>query len=319
MTKRLLAIYLILVVLLAAFVPSCTQQGGGTGTINVQATLCGNPWTGNVSYTLTGPSTVNGNNVSASFNNATGTWTCAYVSGGPAGAFLKDITPSASQTLSADGTITFTLNFELNQDAWITLIPQTWTVNGDPIGEPNEPVYEGAVPCNVIDAHFQQGVDGCAGYNVTMNETSWLSITQTLGPPATIYVVNDNCAVNKTANAVKVSQVPSVNNATAVNGTALNLTIGMTTTLDVETQWQLVKDITYVKSINWFGISLAPFELPGSHPCVLFELVLPGPGNYHFTLKTSAQVYLVGSTDVNPTNDNSGWSPALTLMVNVGP
>ena len=308
MTKRLLAIYLILFVLLAAFVPSCTTPT--TGTIVVNATLCGNPWTGNVSYTLTGPSTVNGNNVSASFNNVTtGSWTCAYVSGGPAGAFLQSITPSASQTLAGGGTITFTLNFELNQDAAIQWI--TWTVNGASLNTSTLEVG----PCNITDVHFKQWVNGCTGYNVTLNETDWLTITAAPGNPGPvwIYVVNATCAVNKTASAVKVSQMPSINNATALVGANITLNSGNTTMLDVHTQWQLVKGTNYTKSINWLGISKPPFVLPGPHPCVLFELVAP-PGAYQFTLIAHAHVDLVGATDVNMTN-NDAMSTPLTLNV----
>ena len=55
MRKRLIPIYSVLVVamiLLAALAPSC---GGGstTGTVVVQATLCGVAWQGAVNYTLT--------------------------------------------------------------------------------------------------------------------------------------------------------------------------------------------------------------------------------------------------------------------------
>jgi hypothetical protein len=311
MTKRLLAIYLVLVVLLAAMVPSC---GGGTGTINVQATRCGSPWTGNVSYTLTGPSTINGNNVSASFSSvATGNWTCGSVSGGPAGTFLASITPSATQSVSGGGTSTFTLNFELNQDAGITWID--WTRNGTHVT--GDYITDGVV-CNWIDAHFLQWVDGCVGYNVTLNETSWLTITQTGGNPGVqIFVLNETCAVNKTpAPLKKIFQMTSVDNVTQDQGYNTTLTLNIPTQLDVRTQWQLSKGTNYTKSINWFGISKAPFVPPGNHTCVLFELVLPaGPVvQYQFTLVTSAQVALVGSNDTNHANDST-TSTQLTLIV----
>jgi hypothetical protein len=292
----------------------------GKCTIDVKATLCDIPWQGAVSYTLTpvSGSAINDTTVPASFTVDCGTWTCAYVSGGPAGAFLKSITPSATQTVSGGGTITFTLNFELNQDAWIKFLPLIWTVNGTPI-QGSE--YE-AVPCQIIDAHYLQGVDGCVGYNVTINETSWLNIVQVQGqvplPPAMIYVVDDPSGVNKTpAPRQKVSQVLSVNNATVQNGESFNLTIGQPTQLDVHTVWQLVKGTNYTKTINWLGISvLSQYWEP--HPGVLFELLLPGPGQYMFTLQTSAMVALAG--DVNPQNDCTGWSqPPLILMVNVPP
>ena len=323
MTKRLIAVYLILVVLLAAFVPSCTPT---TGTIKVQATLCGVPWptqgTGAVNYTLTptSGSAINGTSVPATHTGvAADTWTCAYVSGGPAGAFLKSIKPSASQSLSGGGTITFTFDFELNQDAAIQFL--TWTVNGVPWGQSTLEV----VPCNIIDVHFLQLVDGCVGYNVTLNETDWLTITAAPGNPGpvSIYVVDDDCALNKTPPpqglpSVKKSQVPTVDNVTRSIGYNVTLVPGMTSMLDVHTVWQLVKGTNYTKSINWFGISKAPYEpqLP-PHPCVLFELVVPAPGQYTFTLIAHAHVDLVGSNDTNPVNNDAVSLFPLMLTVNV--
>ena len=311
------------IVLLAAFVPGCTPTPT-TGTLVVQATLCGNPWppqgTGAVNYTLTptGGSPVSGTAVPTTHSNMTATtWTCAHVSGGPAGAFLKSIKPSASQSLVAGGTITFTLDFELNQDAVIKFV--TWTVNGLVW---QSPTMIEAVPCQIIDTHFKQWVKGCDGYNVTMNETSWLQITQTGGPPGVvIYVVDDLCAVNKTPAPqglppVKVSQVPSFNGTPTLKGLNKTLLPGIPLVLDVHTQWQLVKGVNYTKNINWFGIWFGHYE-PMLHNCTLFELVVPAPAAvYTFNITTGANVTLIGSTDVNLAN-NQDMSPPATLVVNV--
>jgi hypothetical protein len=117
MTKRRVAILSIVVaiVLLAALVPSCTQIIQPC-TIEVKATLDGSPWTGLVSYTLTGPeSPINGTSVPDSFSGRCSDWTCtytcAYVSGGPPGAYLDSIAPNATQGGFVGGTITFTLDF----------------------------------------------------------------------------------------------------------------------------------------------------------------------------------------------------------------
>jgi hypothetical protein len=323
--KRFVAIYSVLVVaivLLAVFVPSCD----GGGTIWVKATLCDVPWTGNVSYTLTGPggSSISGTYVTTIYGSVNpGTWTCAYVSGGPAGAgvacgtygaYLDSITPSAAQTVSGNNTITFTLNFELAQDAGIVF--DTWTVDDDPVR-----VEHVVTVCQIIDAHFKQWVNGCEGYNVTLNETSWLKITQTGGPGGVmINVVNDDCGLNKTSPPeskmpppVKLSQVATFNGTPVMPGMNIPLALNVSVDLDVETAWQLVKCLNYTKTINWFGISLKA----GEHPCVLFELVVPGPGQYMFILQTSASVALVNNVDANLNNNSTGWSPQLTLMVNV--
>jgi hypothetical protein len=243
------------------------------------------------------------------------TWTCAYVAGGPGGAFLNSIKPSASQSLVAGGTITFTFDFELNQDAAIKF--SVWSVNGVPFQGPVTQIE--AIPCMIIDAHFKQWVKGCDGYNVTMNEASWLTIQQIQGPgPVMIVVVDDPCAVNKTpAPRDKVSQTASVDNVTRLKGYNVTLTLqGPPTLLDVHTQWELVKGTNYTKLINWFGISKVPYE-PGVHPCVLFELVLPpGPlAQYVFQLQTSADVALVGDTDIDPDN-NHDMSDPIILIVN---
>jgi hypothetical protein len=84
------------------------------GTINVNATLDGTPWSGAVDFTVkkSGGGTDNSSAVPKSWSQMpTGTYTLHYNSGGPSGATLASITPSATQTLSSAGTVTFTLNF----------------------------------------------------------------------------------------------------------------------------------------------------------------------------------------------------------------
>lgn len=327
MKKRLIPIYSILaiaIVLLGAFVPSCTNQPT-TGTIVVQATLCGNPWQGAVAYTLTptGGSATNGTAVPTTHSSmAPATWTCAYVSGGPAGAFLNSIKPSTSQSLVAGGTITFTFDFELDQDAAIQWL--TWSLDGEPLVQ--QPTMIEAVPCQILDAHFKQWIKGCDGYNVTMDETSGLNIVYLAGPvpgPITIVAIDDWCAVNKTpAPREKVSQVPSFYGEPTVKGHNITLALdGMPIGfLDVHTQWKLVKGVNYTKAINWLGISTQPmFETLGPHPCVLFELVLPPfPGMYTFQVQATAEVDLVGDTDVNPANNYTA-SDTIQLVVTVPP
>lgn len=82
------------------------------GTIEINATLNGAPWTGAVSYTISGPETINGALAPATFTEKpVGQYTLSYNSGGPANAIFSSITPSATQMLQTEGTITFTLNF----------------------------------------------------------------------------------------------------------------------------------------------------------------------------------------------------------------
>src|SRR4030042_6761982 len=123
----------IVVALIVAAVPSCTPTPT-TGTIEVKASLDGSPLTGAVNYTLipASGSNITGNNVTASFTVAPGNWTCAYVSGGPPAAYFVSITPSATQSVTAGGTVTFTLNFASLPasplDASIQFV--SWSING---------------------------------------------------------------------------------------------------------------------------------------------------------------------------------------------
>jgi len=87
-----------------------------TGTIAVNATLDGSPWTGAVGFALTGPSSISGSSVPLAYSNkAPGTYTIGSIAGGPSGATLLNTTPSVIQTLTAGGTITYTLNFRSNK------------------------------------------------------------------------------------------------------------------------------------------------------------------------------------------------------------
>jgi len=105
------------------------------GTISVSATLNGAPWqvamgSGSISYSLIGPSSHTSNNVPATFSSQpTGSYTLTYNSGGPTGAVLSSISPSASQTLSSGGSIHYTLNFYSQARGTVNV---TATLNGEP-------------------------------------------------------------------------------------------------------------------------------------------------------------------------------------------
>ncbi len=89
-----------------------TISASPVGTIDIFANLNGQPWTGPISYKLTGPEIYNGNNVPQILTNKpTGIYTITYISGGPSNATLQSITPSNTQTLTNGGIIIFTLNF----------------------------------------------------------------------------------------------------------------------------------------------------------------------------------------------------------------
>ncbi len=83
-----------------------------TGNIQINATFNGSPWSGNLYTGLTGPeSYTDGQTPITHTELAPGGYTESYSAGGPGGATLQSITPSASQTLTASSTVTFTYNF----------------------------------------------------------------------------------------------------------------------------------------------------------------------------------------------------------------
>lgn len=316
------------IVLLAAFVPGCNPET--KGSIWVKATLCGNPWppegSGFVDFELipASGSPINGNFVPVGYAYLIepGTCTCFYVGGGPAGAYLDTITPSATQSVSAGESTNFTLNFEFEQDAWIEF--STWTINGIPIGEYEWAYYEDGywyadvTWCDVIDVEYIQHVDGCEGYEVTLNETDELLIHYYLpeqgGEPILVEVLNAWCAVNKTATPQgpppeKLDQVPSYMGEPVEPPEEYPLPWCMNVTLDVETSWKLVKEIDYIKEINWLHIGEC-YDPPCDW-CVLFNLLVPGP-EFGFELRSCATVELVGDVDQDPGN-NHDCGPPLRL------
>jgi len=83
-----------------------------TGNVAVNANLNGSPWSGVVTYMLSGPFQSNDNQVPRTYNNVpVGNYTLTYMSGGPAGAVLTGITPAPTQSLASGRTIGFNLNF----------------------------------------------------------------------------------------------------------------------------------------------------------------------------------------------------------------
>ena len=84
-----------------------------SSAIEVNATLDSQPWTGSVSYTINGTTSTSGSSVTQSFIGLPiGTYTITHNSGGPPGAVLVDISPSATVEVSANSITTFTLAFE---------------------------------------------------------------------------------------------------------------------------------------------------------------------------------------------------------------
>jgi hypothetical protein len=104
------------------------------GTVQVLVVLDGSPWSGGLSYRITGPDSFSGSSAPRGFSNLpTGEYTLTYNFGGPTGATLASITPSPAQNLNAGDTVYFTLNFHSQSTSTITF---NATLNGSPWSGP---------------------------------------------------------------------------------------------------------------------------------------------------------------------------------------
>ncbi len=82
------------------------------GTVSVQATLNGEPWSGPVGYVINGPYVESGSSVPNSVGNAPpGSYSVSYSSGGPPSAVFQGVQPG-SQSLSPGGQVQFVIRFE---------------------------------------------------------------------------------------------------------------------------------------------------------------------------------------------------------------
>ena len=87
-------------------------HGQAKGTVVINASFNGQPWTGNVAYVVQGPYVESGSAVPQSLGNApAGTYTVTYRSGGPPSSVFEGVSPP-TQSLQPGGTIIFTLIFK---------------------------------------------------------------------------------------------------------------------------------------------------------------------------------------------------------------
>ena len=105
------------------------------GNIVVHATVDGAPWqtqpgSGAISYSIQGPRSNSGSTIPNSYtSHPAGSYTISYETGGPIGATFAGVSPSTIQTLMANGTIIFTLNFRTQARGTVNV---NATLNGEP-------------------------------------------------------------------------------------------------------------------------------------------------------------------------------------------
>ncbi|OGO00979.1 MAG: hypothetical protein A2Y90_06330 [Chloroflexi bacterium RBG_13_52_12] len=117
-------------------------SGGQSGTftmnfitlasIDVAASLDGQPWSGNIDYSIEGPKEATGTNAPQSYHDILlGLYTVKYNSGGPSDARFMDITPADTEDITNGENAAFTLNFQsFNKlNVLATLNGQPWNGN----------------------------------------------------------------------------------------------------------------------------------------------------------------------------------------------
>ncbi len=88
---------------------------GHGGTLQVRATVDGSPYSGFVSYSVSGPTSFVGTSADIYRNLPEGNYTVLYLSGGPANTNYHNITPGPSQYVSAGSPISWTLALTTDQ------------------------------------------------------------------------------------------------------------------------------------------------------------------------------------------------------------
>lgn len=114
------------------------------GKIIVEATLDGQPWSGPLYYTLTGPENLNGTAAPTTFSDVPAdmsSYTLTYQSGGPGGAIYSSISPVSSQPLPNGNSILFTINFTTPgvNDKTVSVCTALVDLNGTIIDGATEP------------------------------------------------------------------------------------------------------------------------------------------------------------------------------------
>lgn len=181
---------------LAGITPSAQQTlgSGGTvyftfnfvhqqayGNIVVHATLDGAPWqtapgSGSISYSIQGPKSNSGSTIPNSFtSHPAGSYIITYETGGPIGATFAGVSPSTEQTLAANGTIIFTLNFRTQSRGTVNV---NATLNGEP--------WSGAVGYVLTGPYPESG--GHVPYSHSNSPSGNYSVNYSSGgPPSSVF------------------------------------------------------------------------------------------------------------------------------------
>jgi len=151
------------------------------GNIVVHATLDGAPWqtapgSGTISYSIQGPRSNSGSTIPNSYTNQPeGNYIITYETGGPIGATFAGVSPSTEQTLTANGTIIFTLNFRIQSRGTVHV---NATLNGEPWSGAVNYVLIGPYPES--GSHVPYSHSNAPSGNYSVNHSSG-------GPPSSVF------------------------------------------------------------------------------------------------------------------------------------
>jgi len=151
------------------------------GNIVVHATLDGAPWqtasgSGSISYSIQGPRSSSGSTIPNSYtNHPAGSYTLTYERGGPIGSTFAGVLPSTEQTLTANGTIIFTLNFHTEARGSVHV---NATLNGEPWSGDVSYVLSGPYPESGSHLPYSHSNTPSGDYSVNYSSG---------GPPSSVF------------------------------------------------------------------------------------------------------------------------------------
>jgi hypothetical protein len=151
------------------------------GNIVVHATVDGAPWqtapgSGGISYSIQGPRSGSGSTIPNSYtNHPAGSYIITYETGGPIGSTFAGVSPSPEQTLTANGTVIFTLNFRTQARGTVHV---NATLNGQP--------WSGAVGYVLTGPYPESG--GHVPYSHSNTPSGEYSVNYSSGgPPSSVF------------------------------------------------------------------------------------------------------------------------------------
>jgi hypothetical protein len=294
-----------------------TPGGSGPssiGTVRVSATLDGAPWSGSLTYAVSGPFSDTDNSVPWDFKSVpAGTYTVTYNYGGPQGASLTSITPQPTMQLAAGGTAHFVLNF---QSQTTSSIKVQATLNGSPWS--GMVAYSITGPFKDADVTVPQAFSGLPSGTYTLTYTNGgpagavlnsinPAPTQTLAAGGSIVYTLNFSAVS----ASSLSVTASYNGATWTGPVQFSITGAINNDYSsVPQQLNNVPPGTYnitYRSGGPPGAQLGNIA-PGS------SIVLASGGSGGFTLNYYQQQQ-TGNVLVNGTLNGAPWTGSVVYMV----